>query len=90
MTSNGSKPTDDRNRMSDSAKQAVALNFNPSGRSGVTLFKILAAEFITLCEDVRNSDRYSSGAKRNVSIAITDMESACMRAVKAATFDLDD
>ena len=66
-------------------QKAVGLSFNPSGDPIVNRIKALYAEII----DVAHAERgiASSGdAKRHWSIAITDAESAQMRAVKAATW----
>jgi len=67
--------------MSPGARAAVRLEFNPSSDDRVHRLKVLAAAFITECEAVRNE---GIGA-REVSIAITHMETAAMWAVKAAT-----
>jgi len=69
-------------------EKAVGLTFNPSGNSEVTKCKQGFANLIDQLNDFRNDKNpsLSSEAKRHASIAITEMESAQMRAVKALTF----
>lgn len=69
---------------SQTARDAVRLDFNPSNCDRVTRIKIFAAAFITECEFLKGE----TSAKREVDIAITNIETAAMRAVKAATKDL--
>jgi hypothetical protein len=65
-------------------EKAVGLTFNPSGDANVTTIKKLYAQIIDFCNDARAG---SSGEKaRHFSIAITEAESAQMRAVKAITW----
>ena len=60
----------------------VKADFNPSKNDLVDQLKNKAAEFIDLCEELRDED--SSGEKhRVISIAQTEAETACMYAVKA-------
>lgn len=69
---------------SEGALDAVRWNFNPSANPHVTLLKALSAALITQCEELRAGPGQRS---RWASIAITDIESAQMFAVKAATYD---
>ncbi len=61
----------------------VGLDFNPSGSEEVIAIKRAAAGFIDLLEPIAN-DRNHPGA-RCASIAMTEIESAAMWAVKAVT-----
>lgn len=65
-------------------QKAVGLTFNPSGDQRVQRVKELYAEIIDLLADHRNGE-YGEKA-RHYSIAITDAETAQMRAVKAITW----
>lgn len=65
--------------ISESAAEAVRLKFNPGALNDVTMLKTLAASFITICENLKR------GAPREFSVAITEMETAAMWAVKGAT-----
>jgi len=67
--------------ISETAENAVGLDFNPSGSPRVLLLKKLAAAFITECENMADDGI----ARREAKVAITEMETACMWAVKAAT-----
>lgn len=69
-------------------QKAVGLTFNPSGNSEVTKCKQGFANLINQLNDFRNdaNPSLSSDAKRHASIAITELESAQMRAVKALTW----
>lgn len=66
-------------------QKAVGLSFNPSGDEGVTRCKQGFADLIDQMNDLRNNSD-SAGMNRHVSIAITQMENAQMRAVKALTW----
>jgi hypothetical protein len=67
--------------ISDSARKAVRLAFNPSGDERVTEIKTLTARLLSLT--------WGDGpeAGRCSAIARTNFETACMWAVKAATVD---
>lgn len=66
-------------------ERAVGKKFNPSGDDAVTRCKQGFADLIDQMNDLRNST--SDGeTKRHASIAITDLEAAQMRAVKAITW----
>lgn len=65
-------------------EKAVGLTFNPGGEKLVTKVKSLYAQIIDLLDGIRTPD--NSGVNRHASIAITDAETAQMRAVKAITW----
>lgn len=69
-------------------QKAVGVRFNPSGMNEVDKCKQSFAELIDQLNDFRNDKNpsLSSEAKRHASIAITELESAQMRAVKALTW----
>lgn len=67
-------------------QKAVGLTFNPGGNPEVTKCKQLFADAIDQMNDLRNSEGASAGQKRHASTAITMMEDAQMRAVKAITW----
>ena len=66
-------------------ERAVGLTFNPGGNAIVDTIKRKYAEIIDLLDNFRESAP-TPGAARHASIAITDAETAQMRAVKAVTF----
>lgn len=68
-------------QLSPTAMEAVRLKFNPSGSAEVDEIKILAAALISKMESIRNLRT----AGREASVAITELETAAMWAVKAAT-----
>ena len=65
-------------------ERAVGLGFNPSGDRRVVRLKELYAEVIDILNDDRGDNRDERA--RHASVAITDAETAQMRAVKAVTF----
>lgn len=65
-------------------ERAVGLTFNPSGDEDVAKAKQLCADFIDFCNERR--DAGSPDVKRMMSVAITDIQSAQMWAVKAITW----
>jgi hypothetical protein len=66
-------------------EKAVGLTFNPSGDEKVQKVKELYAQIIDLCNDLRATA--GPGEKsRHLSVAITEAESAQMRAVKGITY----
>lgn len=69
-------------------QKAVGVRFNPSGMSEIDKCKQGFADLIDQLNDFRNDKNpsVSSEAKRHASIAITELESAQMRAVKALTW----
>lgn len=68
-------------------QEAVGLSFNPSGNEKVDKVKRLYAEIIDLLHDEQGDQR--NGKSRHLSIAITDAETAQMRAVKGLTWSKD-
>lgn len=69
-------------------QKAVGVRFNTSGMSEVDKCKQGFADLIDQLNDFRNdmNPSLSVDAKRHASIAITELESAQMRAVKAFTW----
>jgi hypothetical protein len=65
-------------------QKAVGLDFNPSGNDEVSTAKQTIADAIDQMNNLRNSD-VSGGVKRHASTAITMLEDARMRMVKAIT-----
>jgi hypothetical protein len=67
----------------------VGINFNPGGNPNVNSLKQKAADFIDTCEGLRNrantNPELGGEINRLISIAQTNMETAAMYAVKAAT-----
>lgn len=69
--------------LSESAKEAIRFTFNPSGDPTVHRLKFLAAALITEYEKVR--DQPGKGAGREAAVAITNLQTASMWGVLAAT-----
>lgn len=69
-------------------QKAVGLTFNPSKDPEVDRIKQLYADIIDTLSDLRNKTS-SSEMRRHCSVAITDAETAQMRAVKALTWKDD-
>ena len=69
-------------------EKAVGLSFNPSGDESVQKIKELYAQIIDIMDDVRNyENNWSNGEKKRLaSVAITEAQTAQMRAVKALTW----
>lgn len=67
--------------LSDTAIDAVRLKFNPSGLDRVGKIKMLTAALITECEQIREEGT----AGREAAVAITNVQTASMWAVLAAT-----
>lgn len=67
-------------------QRAVGITFNPSGLDEVGKCKQIFADAIDQLNDFRNNPKTSQGAKRHASTAITQIEDAQMRAVKALTW----
>lgn len=67
-------------------ERRVRMTFNPSSDSTVDQIKRAAADFIDRCEALR-TETGASEKNRCISLAQTDIESAAMWAVKAATAD---
>jgi len=72
--------------ISDNASQAVRMGFNPSKQPNVDRLKAIAAAFISECERLKSAPGNTAG--RELSIAITEMQTASMWAVLGATKDL--
>lgn len=66
-------------------ERAVGLTFNPSQDSGVREMKEKSAAFIDYCNDMRNATE-DGEVKRMFAVAITEMQTAQMWAVKALTW----
>lgn len=66
-------------------QKAVGIRFNPSESKQVSAIKQSLAEVIDEMNNLRNKTQ-SSEQKRHCSIAITELETAQMRAVKALTW----
>lgn len=66
-------------------EKSVGLSFNPSGNNQVNECKSIMANAIDQMNNLRNNSD-SSEQKRLCSIAITEMQSAQMFAVKAITW----
>lgn len=66
-------------------QKAVGLTFNPSGDDAVAKAKQTIADAIDQMNDLRNTTD-DPGVKRHASAAITELESAQMRMVKAITW----
>ena len=66
-------------------QKAVGLSFNPSGDDAVAQCKQRFADAIDQMNDLRNST-LSNEAARTASIAITEMQTAHIWAVKALTW----
>lgn len=66
-------------------EKAVGLTFNPSGDPTVNAIKVRCAELIDEIHELR-TNQPNADIARMASIAITDIQSAQMWAVKAATW----
>lgn len=67
-------------------QKAVGITFNPSNNESVNRVKQQFADIIDDLDGFRNDPNMSDGAKRHASVAITDLETAQMRAIKALTW----
>jgi hypothetical protein len=69
-------------------QKAVGLTFNPSGNPLVNHIKQKHADVIDILHDLRSepSNKFPSEIGRHASVAITENETAQMRAVKAVTW----
>jgi hypothetical protein len=71
-------------------QKAVGLTFNPAGDTRVTTIKQKYADIIDLLDAERN-EAFAQGDKekgRHLAVAITDAETAQMRAVKGLTWGM--
>jgi hypothetical protein len=69
--------------ISPTAADAIRHKFNPSDRSDVAAIKDLTGTLITMLEGIR--DRNNGLAGREAAVAITNVQTASMWAVLAAT-----
>lgn len=67
-------------------QKAVGITFNPSFNPSVDKIKQQYADIIDTLNDMRNDPNMGAGVKRHCATAITDAETAQMRAVKALTW----
>lgn len=67
-------------------EKAVGLSFNPSGDDEVAQCKRIHANAIDQMNLLRDKSGPNNGTARHASVAITDVETAQMRAVKALTW----
>lgn len=67
-------------------EKAVGLTFNPSGNEAVNKCKSIFAELIDQMHELRSNPECTQGQARHASTAITMLEDAQMRAVKAITW----
>jgi len=81
-TNAGAAPT----RELSFGEKAVGITFNPGGMESVNKCKCIFAELIDQMHDLRNEEGCTSGMARHASTAITMLEDAQMRAVKALTW----
>jgi hypothetical protein len=73
-------------------EKAVGLSFNPGGSPDVEKIKKLSAQLIDIMDDLRKSqntlhDGKGSEGQRLCSIAITELQTSQMWAVKAVTWN---
>lgn len=72
-------------------QKAVGLTFNPAGDTRVTKIKQMYATIIDDLDEQRN-EAFAQGDKekgRHLAVAITDTETAQMRAVKGITWGMN-
>ena len=69
--------------VSETAKDAVRRDFNPSGNQDVTNIKTMTSELIAYMEAIRDRDGGKAG--REAAVAITQLQTASMWCVLAAT-----
>jgi len=69
--------------ISESARDAIRLSFNPSGDARIQEIKMLTGRLITICEGIR--DEPGKGAGREAAVAVTNLQTASMWAVLAAS-----
>lgn len=69
--------------LSATAKDAIRAKFNPSGLDEVSEIKLLTGTLITKLEGIRDRDGGKAG--REAAAAITQVQTASMWAVLAAT-----
>jgi hypothetical protein len=69
--------------ISPSAADAIRKDFNPSGNPDVAAIKQRTGELITIMEGIRERDGGKAG--REAAVAITNLQTASMWCVLAAT-----
>lgn len=69
--------------VSPTAADAIRAKFNPSGLDEVAEIKLLTGTLITKLEEIRDRDGGKAG--REAAVAITNVQTASMWAVLAAT-----
>jgi len=74
---------DRERKMATLGEYRVGIDFNPSGNSGVNHVKQAAAALIDLIDQI--PDHAEGEIKRLKALAMTDVETAAMHAVKAIT-----
>lgn len=67
-------------------EKAVGLTFNPGGMESVNVCKTIFAGAIDQMDALRKAEGCTPGQARHASTAITMLEDAQMRAVKALTW----
>ena len=65
-------------------QESVGIDFNPAGDPNVLKVKDLCAQIIDLCDQLRGTEK--SEKARLFSVAITEVQTAQMWAVKAITY----
>lgn len=70
--------------VSETAKDAVRQNFNPSGNQDVAEIKAMTAALVAKMEELRDRDG-GSKCGREAAVAITNIQTASMWCVLAAT-----
>lgn len=75
--------TIDETELSAEAKESIRFSFNPSGDVTVNDIKFLACALMTAYQAIR--DRNDKAAAREASVAITNLQTASMWGVLAAT-----
>lgn len=73
----------DVNKITPTASDAIRFKFNPSNMDDVAYIKTLTGTLISFMEGVR--DRDSGKAGREAAVAITNLQTASMWCVLAAT-----
>lgn len=75
--------TIDESELSAEAKESIRFSFNPSGDATVNDIKFLACALMTAYQAIR--DRNDKTAGREAAVAITNLQTASMWGVLAAT-----
>lgn len=69
--------------VSEEAQESIRLSFNPSGDATVMRIKLLACALMTEYQKIRDS--HMPSAAREAAVAITNLQTASMWGVLAAT-----